>query len=92
MKFSLIGVVIVILLSILAITANSFASDQSNFTYTQCTVDLPTGTIKGVCVNDGSKYYRVYTCEGSLIAHVEPGALSRADGTTCGSNYKGYKP
>lgn len=95
MNFSLVGIVIVILLSFFVITAKSFATYPQyspNNTYTQCTVNLPDGAQAGICVVEDQKYYKFYTCEGSLVAFIEYDALARKDGPTCGSNYKGYNP
>lgn len=58
--------------------------------YRQCIVQLPNGDEAGVCKETGDKYFQIFTCNGELLAFVEPGALPTIYVNTCGSNYKGY--
>lgn len=80
-----------IVLASLIVTSAVSAASKDNPSYTQCIVDLPGGTIAGICKDTGEKHYTVISCEGRIQAHVEPGAMSRRDVPTCGANYLGYE-
>lgn len=66
------------------------AGTNDNPIYKQCTVSLPDRDVAGVCKETGDKYFQIFTCEGTLLAFVEPGALPTIYGTTCGKDYKGF--
>lgn len=57
----------------------------------QCTVELPTGTFKGMCMSnvDQSNDILLVTCEGEIIAYAR--GLDIVKENTCGKDYKGYK-
>lgn len=78
-----------VLISLGVYSAANAASKESP-EYKQCTVSFPNGVQSGVCKNTGQTHFEFFTCEGHLVAFVEPGALPTTYGTTCGPNYKGF--
>lgn len=80
-----------VILASLIVGSVAIAASRGNPTYTQCTIDFPEGSKGGVCKDVGEKHILFFTCEGSLVAFVEPGALPTVIGPTCGVNYKGYE-
>lgn len=81
---------IALLLALISVSTVS-AQTKDNPVYTQCTVEVPGyGDVAGLCRDTGEKHYAIITCEGELLAFVQPGALPRVDGATCGSKYKGF--
>jgi hypothetical protein len=86
MKFATL---LVSLFSVLPVFANTSGS-KANPVYKQCTVSLPGGDVAGVCKETGEKHFAIITCEGQLLAFVEPGALPTTYGATCGSKYLGF--
>lgn len=87
MKSTIIA--LVSLLSFSAVYANTDGSKEHPV-YKQCTVSLPQGDTAGICKETGDKHFQVFTCNGELLAFVEPGALPTSYGPTCGSTHKGF--
>lgn len=90
MKLSSFAVIFTVFFVIFLVASKSHASFKPEDVFTQCTVTFPDGVLKGVCVSDGTKYYRFANCDGKILAFIAPDALPRVDGPTCGPTIKGY--